>query len=171
MKPAPLEIDFVAAPRRPLWPGALLLLVALAGTVQLQLRYREIQRELAALQTAQGLLSPRSVPAAGARPEAELKSADAALRQLSLPWGDFVAAVEAAAGDDVALLLLQPDAVQRVLRVNAEARSADAMFAYLRRLGDAAVLADVHLVGHQIQLDDPRKPVQFSVQAALRVTP
>jgi hypothetical protein len=26
----------------------------------------------------------------------------------------------------------------------------------------------VHLVGHQVQRDDPQRPIQFSVQASLR---
>src|SRR6059036_3891169 len=69
---------------------------------------------------------------------------------------------------DVAILQLQPDAEQRLLRLTAEARDREAMFEYLRRLGGAQGLADVHLVSHQVQREDPQRPIQFAVQAAIR---
>src|SRR2546421_411835 len=48
------------------------------------------------------------------------------------------------------------------------ARYRDAMFEYLRRLGSAQGLAEVHLVSHQVQREDPQRPIQFSVQAAIK---
>jgi hypothetical protein len=76
--------------------------------------------------------------------------------------------VERASTRDVALLQLQPDAESRLLRLTAEARNREAMFEYVRRLGAAPGLADTHVVSHQVQRDDPLRPVQFSVQALLR---
>jgi len=174
MTPARLELDYVAVPRRPAWPGVLLLALSLLAVDILYSRYRDAQQELARLQATDSLLNTerRRVRAPSAeRPDDELKNAEAVRRQLALPWGALIESVEAAANDDVAILLLQPDALQRVLRLTAEARDRDAMFGYLRRLGASPVLAEVHLVGHQIQLDDPRRPVQFSVQAAMRSAP
>jgi hypothetical protein len=55
-----------------------------------------------------------------------------------------------------------------VVKLTAEARTQEAMFAYLRRLAAAKNLGEAHLVSHQVQRDDPQRPIQFSVQAALR---
>jgi len=53
--------------------------------------------------------------------DAELKNADAVMRQLALPWAAMVGAVEGAARPEIALLSMQPDAQQRSLRLTAEA--------------------------------------------------
>jgi hypothetical protein len=44
------------------------------------------------------------------------------------------------------------------------------MFDFVRRLSASQGLADVHLVSHQVQREDPLHPVQFSVQASIRET-
>jgi Tfp pilus assembly protein PilN len=58
-----------------------------------------------------------------------------------------------------------------VLRLTAETRYREAMFDFVRRLASAQGLADVHLVSHQVQREDPQRPIQFAVQATLRATP
>jgi len=93
------------------------------------------------------------------------------VRQLALPWGTLVLAIEQAATRDVALLQLQPDADSRLVKLTAEARNREAMFDYVRRLGAAPGLGEVHVVSHQVQRDDPRRPVQFSVQASMKAAP
>jgi len=93
------------------------------------------------------------------------------LRQLALPWGAIIESVEAATTADVALLQLQPDAQQRQLRLGAEARSQQAMLEYLQRLAAARALSEVHVVNHQLQVEDPNRPVRFTVQASLRGLP
>jgi len=80
----------------------------------------------------------------------------------------LIGTLEQAATREVAILQLQPDAEQRLLRLSAEARDREAMFEYLRRLGAAPGLAEVHLVSHQVQLEDPQRPIQFAVQARIR---
>jgi Tfp pilus assembly protein PilN len=98
----------------------------------------------------------------------QMRDAQAVLRQLALPWGQLVESLESAAMPDVAVLQVQPDAQSRVLRVTAEAKGEDTMFRYLRRLSSAEGFSDVHLVSHQVREDDPRRPLQFSVQASFR---
>jgi hypothetical protein len=55
-----------------------------------------------------------------------------------------------------------------VLRVSAEARDAAAMFRYLRALGEAKGLSEIHLVSHEVAQDDPQRPVRFAAQASFR---
>jgi hypothetical protein len=77
-------------------------------------------------------------------------------------------AVVAAATGEVALLQMQPEAQQRTLRLTAEAKNRESMLRYVRRLGETRVLSGVHLVNHQVQIEDPSRPIQFGVQAAFR---
>jgi hypothetical protein len=166
-----VELDYVAPVRRPAWPGLLLLAVALAVSALVLERYRDVRQELARYEAQAGLVLPgarttRALPKE--RLDEQAKSAEAVVRQLTLPWGSLIGAIEQAATRDVAILQLQPDAEQRVLRLTAEARNRDAMFEYLKRLGGARELSNVVLVSHQVQRDDPQQPIQFSVQALLK---
>jgi Tfp pilus assembly protein PilN len=171
MKPRRVELDYVAAPEAPRWIGVSVLILSLAVAGFLMLRYRDAQHQLAALDAAQGLLNAerrqqRAVPKE--RLEQEAKIIDAAVRQLTLPWAQMIEAVEAASTSDVVVLQLQPEAQQRTLRLTAEAKNGEAMLRYVRRLGQSRVLSDVAPVSHQVQLDEPSRPIQFSVQASFR---
>jgi hypothetical protein len=146
------------------------LAIALAVAAGLAARYRDAQVEVARLEAASGLIAPdrpvRQIPKE--KLEEEARSAEAVVRQLTLPWASLIGTIEQAATREVAILQLQPDAESRVLRLTAETRQREAMFEFLRRLGAARGLADVHLVSHQVQRDEPQRPIQFSVQAAIR---
>ena len=100
---------------------------------------------------------PRVLPREKLQEEA--KGAEAALRQLALPWRAIIETVEGAATADVAILQLQPDAQQRLLRLVADRAQPGGharVRAHPRRRGDD--LADPHVVNHQVQVDDPRRP-------------
>jgi len=166
-----VELDYLTPARAPLWPGVLLLVVSLALAGALVLRYRDTQAALGQLRVSGKLIDPqrRPLPAMPKeRLDAELKSAESVVRQLALPWASMVQAIEHSAVRDVAILQLQPDAATRTVKLTAEARTQEAMFDYLRRLGAAPGLAEVHVVSHQVQRDDPQHPIQFSVQATMR---
>lgn len=166
-----LELDYVAAPRRPLWVGVSLLIVALVVAGDMVVRYRDAQHELAALDAAQGLLNVEHKPqrvVPKERLDEEARTIDAVVRQLTVPWVQMIEAVEAASTGDVVLLQMQPEAQQRTLRLTAEAKSRESMLKYVRRLGETRALSGVHLVNHQVQMENPSRPIQFSVQAAFR---
>jgi hypothetical protein len=173
-RPRKLELDYIAPARRRPWLGVLMLATSLGVASELWLQYRDARLELERFQVTGGLVSAERRPARAApreRLEDESRSAEAVVRQLTLPWASVIRAIERAATRDVAILQLQPDAESRLLRLTAEARHRDAMFEYVRRLGAAKELADVHVVSHQVQRDAPQRPVQFSVQASLRSAP
>ena len=166
-----IELDYVAAPRRPQWIGVSVLILALVVSGDMVVRYRNALHELAAVDAAQGMLSAdrrpqRAVPKE--RLDAEAKIIDAAVRQLSIPWAQMIEAVEAASTGEVTVLQLQPETQQRSLRLTAEAKSREAMLRYVRRLGETRALSGVHLVNHHVQVEDPSRPIQFGVQAAFR---
>jgi len=166
-----LELDFIASPRRRVWPGALLLAVSLGFAGVLGLHFRSIHIELERLKTAGMLVSterPTERALSKERLDEAVRNAEAVVRQLTLPWASLADSVEAAATKDVALLQLRPDAQQRLLHLTAEARHQDAMLEYLRRLAATSALTDVHVVSHQVQLERPQHPIQFAVQASFR---
>ena len=171
MKPQRLALDHYAQVRRTPWLGYLLLLLTLLAAAALAQRFREVQLTLESRQTTQALLEAPRTPAKAIpknRLDEQVKNAEAVVRQLTLPWAQLIETIEAAASNDVAILQLQPDAQQRVLRITVEARNQDAMVDYLKRLAELKGMSYVHLLNHQVQQDDPQRPIQFSVQASFK---
>ena len=170
------RIDF-APPgwRRTLWcappalalavPGVLALCVA---TLLMGQRYLERQDALRDLRAA---LAVRSAPAPKAAPPApalalspaQAGAVNAAILQLNLPWRDLAAALGNATPNTIALLALEPDAKRRTLRIGAEARSSEAMLAYITRLQAEAWFSSVVLLRHEVMEQDPNRPLRFQV--------
>jgi hypothetical protein len=169
MSAARVELDYIAPARRARWPGVLVLAVSVALAGTLLSRQRDAQLEVLRLEATSGLAQERPARAVPReRLDEETRAAEAVVRQLTVPWALLLGAIEQTATREVAILQLQPDAEQRLLRLTAEARSREAMFEYLRRLSAARGLAEVHLLSHQVQQNDPQHPIQFAVQAAIR---
>jgi dipeptidyl aminopeptidase/acylaminoacyl peptidase len=104
----------------------------------------------------------------GAGPEGlvlEVKRANEVLRQLSLPWEELLQAVESAAGREIALLALEPDTEKQVVKISGEARDMAGLLDYITRLEEQKVFGPVFLQSHQVQLQDPERPVRFSLLA------
>jgi hypothetical protein len=166
------ELDYVAPPRRPRAAGIALLAVALGVGGFLLERYKDVKSEIGRIEAGQDMLAGERRPAVARKSiDDEIKSAEAVVRQLALPWAAMVHAVEGASAPEVAVLQMQPDAQQRQLRLTAEARNERAMLDYLERLAAAQVLGDVHLASHQVMLEEPRRPIHFTVLARLKGAP
>lgn len=99
---------------------------------------------------------------------AQANAVNAAIAQLNLPWRDLHDAVHAATPATVALLALEPDAKRRVLRVTAEARSMADMLSYVERMQEQDWFAGVVLTRHEINEQDPNRPVRFQFDAQWR---
>ena len=173
MKRATLQLDFIRPPRRALWLGLLLLVLALGIASHLVLRWQDARTALRHMNAASSLLNtdrPRAKPVSVERLDEHVKAAETVVRHLTLPWATLIETLENVTTKDVAVLQIQPDALQRNLRITAEARNADAMWHYVRSLAAANTLEAVHLINHQVQADDPQKPLQFSVQASFKAS-
>src|SRR2546430_7368692 len=134
MSPHRIELDYVAAPRRPQWIGVSVLILALALSGDMVLRYRNALNELAAVDAAQGLLSANRRPPRALskeRLDEEAKIIDAAVRQLRIPGAQMIEAGGAASPGEGAVLQLQPETQQRNPRPPAPARKREAMLRYL----------------------------------------
>src|SRR5258708_440137 len=159
--PHRIELDYVAAPRRPQWIGVSVLILALAVSGDMVLRYRNAQHELAAVDAAQGLLNANRRPQRAVskeRLDEEAKIIDAAVRQLSIPWAQMIEAIEAASSNEVTVLQLQPETQQRSLRLTAEAQTPEAMLRYRRPLGRAPLLSPMHPFHHPVPVQPPSLP-------------
>lgn len=113
-------------------------------------------------------LAVRVVARAPVASEAQAAAVNAAILQLNLPWRDLHDAVARATPVSVALLALEPDAKRRVLRITAEARGSDDMFAYVERLQGPDWFAHVALTRHEINEQDPNRPIRFQLDAQWR---
>lgn len=168
-----LELDYIAKARRSRGVGLLVLLVALGIAADLGWRFRSATLELRRAGATQDLLlQAERAPAKALSPElqdAQARTAELVAQQLALPWAALIDVLENTVSKDVAILQMQPEAQQRVIRITAEARNQDSMLQYLRAISENRMLNDVHLLGHRTQTDDPQRPLQFSVQATFKV--
>jgi Tfp pilus assembly protein PilN len=90
---------------------------------------------------------------------------NAAIGQLNLPWRDVFNAIEAATPKSVALVSLQPDAKRGVVTIVAEAKTSDDMIAYIEQLKKQAFFTAVWLNKHELNEQDPNKPLRFQLAA------
>jgi hypothetical protein len=173
MSRKPLQLDFVVPRRRGRLAGWVVLSISLALALGVVAEYQKVRQRLLELDAAEALLGgarpARAIPRE--RLDAEMKSAQAAVRQLTLPWAQLIDSLERAATSEVAVLHIQPDAQNRVLRVSAEARREGPMLEYLRRLEGTGSFSEVHLVSHQVREQEAGRPIHFSVQASFKGKP
>jgi Tfp pilus assembly protein PilN len=96
----------------------------------------------------------------------EVRLANTVLRQIAVPWDTLFREIEANTHESVALLSVQPDVQNRVVRIAGEAKNLDVLLDYIRRLGASKTLTNIFLTGHEIKGQDAQRPVSFSLVAA-----
>lgn len=172
-----LDLDYIHRPAAANRAGLAILLLAVlvaAGMPALYVHHADQKEALQArhrqLERSQQYASGHTALSAAAMQEAqsEIRRANEVILQLDLPWGPLFEAVEASSHETVALLVIQPDAQKRMVSLAAEAKDMPSAVAYVKRLGREPILSDTHIINHQVQEQDPDKPLRFSVQAAWR---
>ncbi|MCB1894187.1 MAG: pilus assembly protein [Zoogloeaceae bacterium] len=175
-----LELDFHRPQRSSLFGVALLVAgfaacgLVLADLVEVN---QQIDRErvvLARIESLRPSAEQAGRRAADARKKAarverdRLEGAQAVADRLAIPWGELLAEIEAADGNDVAITVLSPDPNKKVVRIEGQARDLRAMLSYNARLAASPMLVDVALINHEVVLEDPDQPVRFSLSAVWR---
>lgn len=167
-----IDLDYERKPALYRWLGAILLALGVAAFSATLSIFASLNTEVAALELQTSAAGRRLPKAPSSRDEvksrqvaAEIKRANQIVDQLSFPWGALFGALETAVSDEVALLLLQPDPQKNTMRITAEAKTYDDMIRYLDRLGEQRSLHNVHLASHEIMVQDPNRPVRFTVVA------
>lgn len=152
---------------------AVLALVPPLATSVLHYReeLREHERRVEQVEARARAQAPRPKAAPVPVPAAQAGAVNAAVLQLNLPWRGLHDAVQAATPPTVALLALEPDAKKRSLRITAEAKGSDDMIAYVEALQRIDWFDAVALVRHEINEQDPNRPLRFQVDAQWRAAP
>jgi Tfp pilus assembly protein PilN len=101
-------------------------------------------------------------------PEAQAAAVNSAVLQLNLPWRALHDALQAGTPSSIALLALEPDAKKSSLRITAEAKSSDDMIAYVEQLQKGDWFTTVALTRHEINEQDPNRPIRFQIDALWR---
>ena len=145
------------------------LLLCLAGAAlggQMLASKRAVDAQLAALRVRASAPAAAPVQAAGPAISATQAAAvNGAVLQLNLPWRALHDAIGAATPRSIALLALEPDARKRTMRITAEAKTSDDMIAYVEQLKQQELFAAVVLTRHEINDQDPNKPIRFQLDA------
>lgn len=112
-------------------------------------------------------IQPRAVntPEDQERVKSELRFARRVIEKLDTPWDGLFGAIEEAFNEQVTLLSVEPDTERREVRLLAEAKDLDAMLDYVQQVRESPVLRNGYLVDHQINQQDPLRPVRFTVTA------
>lgn len=172
-----LQLDYQARTRPFPWAGAILCALALAVAGLAGAYYHSLRGQIAywdglARQSGRGSAPrvPRNKIAASDM-ALEIKHANEVLSKITLPWDKLFQAVEWSSGQDVALLGIEPNAEKNEVKISGEAKNMMAVLGYLRHLTAQEVISSAYLRSHQVQQQDPDKPVRFSLVAAWKGGP
>lgn len=103
--------------------------------------------------------------------QGELRIARQVIDQLDTPWNTLFSAIESTYDDNVTLLGIEPEPTRQEVKLIAEAKDFSAMAAYLRKARQSKVLHDAWLLNHQVNSQDPLRPVRFTVSATWVLQP
>lgn len=171
--PPGLRLAFIAKePWRLIGRIGLVVAICVAGTLgamyrNFQIELAAVENDLAKIHRASALKAERAAisPDIRSRTAEEVKAANGVIRRLSLPWEDLFIAIEGSIDDDVTLISIEPQSEAGQVTITAEARSAQSMTDYGQRLASSARFGDVRIQSHQVQVQDPQKPVRFTLLA------
>ncbi len=168
-----VNLNYVAPPARP-WMGWALLVFALlitgwvvADFVRTRNQLTDTELALARLERNTARTQSDTSPSTIDRTQVEqaIRSASALVRSLRVPWEELFTAIENAQHESVAVLSIEPDVTSSTVRIVAEAKDEEAMVEYADLMQFAPGLTDVMLSNHQVQQQNPNKPVKFTLTA------
>jgi hypothetical protein len=166
-----VDLDFLPRRRAGRLTGMVALGLAALAAAKLADFYATSLAEADSLEARMARLERRSpeFAAAQALPEStlrEIRHANEVIDQIATPWTRLFAAIDAAGSSKVALLGIEPDPRDGTVEISAESADLRAMFDYVKRLDRQATLDGVYLLNHQIDMQNPQRPVRFKVTAA-----
>lgn len=104
-------------------------------------------------------------------PKGRLKYAVRLRGSIDAPWEALFQAVEAIPVSDIAVLSFSTDSTTRDIVLAGDARDVGAMHLYTQQIGTAQALTQVYLATHQVQAENARHPVRFSINASWGLLP
>ena len=178
MTPSALQLDF----RRPgvsrgRWIGWGALMAAVVGVAVVSDAYsdaahthelaqsRHDRLEARLQQHTGGRDRNRSATIADVRTQADIRRANAVIDRLVVPWDELFNALEGADARGLGLLSLTPNARDRTVQLVGEARTMDALLAYVERMAMQSGLRQVHLQSYSVAARDGVPVVSFTLAA------
>lgn len=168
-----LELDFQRSGSGLHWASVVVLLAGLLCTGLVIESHFELSAQLAAadrrVDAAQRTLRRQApVPRTAGDPQARLeqsKEANEVLGLLSLPWQDALSQIEDVGRADIALLTVEPDMQKGIIRLGGEAKTYEAILAYMKELQLRPGLTEVVLQTHQREEQKAGQPTHFLMTA------
>jgi Tfp pilus assembly protein PilN len=130
--------------------------------LQQKIQHEELRSKQAKL--LQRLPAPPAAPRRVA-PEPQTRAVNQAVSQLNLPWHNLLNALEDGTPNTIALLSIEPDVKKQMLKGVAEAQDSDAMLDFITQLKKQTFFDQVNLSKHEINEQDPNKPLRFQFEA------
>ncbi len=170
----PIHINFIANGGRKWWAFAMactgVFCAAVCG-VELSKAYSEERTLAAELAKANARLANNANARSGVSTLSEnekerIRAANLVIADIDKPWAALLNALESSGTDHTSLLTVEPDGDRRELKLLGEARSTEAVFTFLQTLSAQPAIDSAYLLGHQINAQDPQRPVRFNVQAS-----
>ena len=155
--------------------GILVLTASVALAAVLMHHYTELAGEIELVEARIGSLTRltrpgRTAPASREQIAEEVRRANRAAAQLTIPWDDLFDAVESATDNKrVALLALQPNFQKRELKISGEAEEFGAIIEYIGRLERGEALGEVRLISHEVMSRQSSSGIRFELMAKWRV--
>lgn len=172
-----LNLDLVKL-QMPVWPGMLVLVIAILGTLFSYRQYSMVNERNAAMESElaqvdivrqQSHAARQLTTLSSAELETEGRRAREVASLLLLPWRDLFSALESASQNNVALLAIEPDYKKHQIRITAEAKDFEILVRYLKRLSDAPELKFVRLLRYEVRENEAQHPLRFTVEASWRL--
>jgi hypothetical protein len=169
-----IDIDYAApssmAYQRVTPISMVLLVSAIVLLAYLFQQYQQASDALALEETKQVSIMPTQLPVATeaiveTASADEVKYAREVVAQLSIAWNPLFASLEQSNMPTIALLGIEPNRKKQQLILTGQAKNMESTLAYIRRLEQTATLSDVHLLQHNIDQNDPFKPLAFTITA------
>lgn len=168
-----VHLDYLAG-KRLSWLGVTALGLGIMGLLLVTLHYRNLSQKIfdqdmlvekLQAQEKSTYMFPATEVRSDEQTARETKQVNAAIHQLSLPWKDLFAAIEGTRTNDIAVLSIEPEVSKELVNISAEAKKLDSMLDYAANLHKVALFREVVILNHQVQEQDPEKPIRFVVQA------
>ncbi len=91
------------------------------------------------------------------------------VRQLNTPWQDLFNQLERMTPPEVALLSMEPDTRRDTIKLQAEAKTLDALLVYAAGLEQQGMFGRLTYSKHEINDQDPNKPTRLSFELEVRM--
>lgn len=124
-----------------------------------------LEAEQRRLQASDGQETDAGLVAMDPLSKERMEQVAGAKSRLDAPWDALLSGIEGSVNAHVALLGLEPDVAQGAVLVRGEARDMGAALDLVRRVDGLQMLSDAHLEHHEVNVQDPHRPVQFMLAA------